>query len=144
MFDASVYVKRREALQREFKHGLLLFVGNALLLIAVVIILWHEEWRLGLALTIWAIVGVLALNRVRLFAVPYWKQLRQVYAGFFGFLEERLAGTEDIRANGAESYVMRRFYELMRALLNIYVRRSASKLMPYRSMLSIPPAPPPS
>ena len=29
MFDAQVYVGRRNGLQRQFKHGLLLFVGNA-------------------------------------------------------------------------------------------------------------------
>jgi Xaa-Pro aminopeptidase len=29
MFDAAVYVKRRTGLQQQFKHGLLLFVGNA-------------------------------------------------------------------------------------------------------------------
>jgi ATP-binding cassette subfamily B protein len=35
----------------------------------------------------------------------------------FGFLEERLAGTEDIRASGATAYVMRRFHERSRRLL---------------------------
>ncbi len=29
MFDAAVYVKRRNGLQQQFKHGLLLFIGNA-------------------------------------------------------------------------------------------------------------------
>jgi Xaa-Pro aminopeptidase len=29
MFDAAVYVKRRDGLQKQFKHGLLVFVGNA-------------------------------------------------------------------------------------------------------------------
>jgi Xaa-Pro aminopeptidase len=29
MFDATVYAKRREGLRRQFKHGLLLFIGNA-------------------------------------------------------------------------------------------------------------------
>ena len=33
----------------------------------------------------------------------------------FGFLEERLAGTEDIRAANAQPYVLRRFYELTRS-----------------------------
>jgi Xaa-Pro aminopeptidase len=28
MFDASTYVARRTTLQRQFKHGLLLFIGN--------------------------------------------------------------------------------------------------------------------
>ena len=28
MFDASTYVARRTKLQQQFKHGLLLFIGN--------------------------------------------------------------------------------------------------------------------
>ena len=42
---------------------------------------------------------------------------RQAEADLFGYLEERLAGTEDIRSSGAKPYVMRRFYELMRVLM---------------------------
>ena len=39
-----------------------------------------------------------------------------------GFLEERLSGTEDIRASGAKAYVMRRFFELLRAAWQTTVR----------------------
>ncbi len=35
----------------------------------------------------------------------------------FGFLEERLGGTEDIRTNGATSYVLRLLTVLMRQRL---------------------------
>ena len=35
----------------------------------------------------------------------------------FGFLEERLSGTEDVRANGAVAYVLRRFYQQSRPVL---------------------------
>jgi ABC-type multidrug transport system fused ATPase/permease subunit len=57
------------------------------------------------------------LGRLRNIAVPHWKEERQSSAELFGFLEERLAGTGDIRSNGAEPYVMRSFYRLMRELL---------------------------
>ena len=29
MFDADIYVARRTTLQQQFRHGLLLFIGNA-------------------------------------------------------------------------------------------------------------------
>jgi len=51
--------------------------------------------------------------------VPYWAAQREASAGFFGFLGERLGGTEDIRSSGATSYVMQQFYELLRAWLPI-------------------------
>ncbi|MGZ3627651.1 MAG: ABC transporter ATP-binding protein [Ktedonobacteraceae bacterium] len=38
-------------------------------------------------------------------------------AEFYGFLGEQLAGTEDVRANGAIGYVMVRFYHLLRGRL---------------------------
>jgi len=53
---------------------------------------------------------------VRRVAVPRWVASRQARAELFGFLEERLQGTEDIRASGATAYVMRRFLERSRQL----------------------------
>jgi len=50
-------------------------------------------------------------------AVPLWTLSRQSSAELFGFLEERLSGTEDIRATGAGAYVMRRLYRFLRELL---------------------------
>jgi ABC-type multidrug transport system fused ATPase/permease subunit len=43
--------------------------------------------------------------------------VREASAHFFGFLGERLAGTEDIRSSGATGYVMRQFYGLLRGWL---------------------------
>jgi len=54
---------------------------------------------------------------MRSFAVPHWVAARQVSAESYGFIEERLAGTEDIRSCGAKAYVLRRFIELMRERL---------------------------
>ena len=54
------------------------------------------------------------LISIRTIAVPYWKANREASADTFGFLEERLSGTEDIRSNDAKPYVMLRFHELMR------------------------------
>ena len=44
---------------------------------------------------------------------------RQTDAEFFSFIGEQLVGTEDIRANGATLYVMRRFYLFLRRWLPI-------------------------
>ncbi len=58
-----------------------------------------------------------------------WEAERQASAEQFGFLEERLAGTEDIRASGAEEHVLNRLYVLMRDLLEKYrAARMASNL----------------
>ena len=105
------------ALSTFFSQFVIQVVGNALLLVGILALLFREEWRVGLAMTGFVAVAVVVLTRFRDLAVPHWKAERQASAELFGFLEERLAGTEEIRSNGAEAYAMRGFYRLMRELL---------------------------
>ncbi len=97
-----------------FSQFVLLVLGNTLLLVGVLVVLWREDWRVGLALTAYALVALSALNRSRHYAIPYHIAQRQAHARMYGLLEERLAGLDDIRANGAGAYVARRFHELQR------------------------------
>lgn len=106
------------ALSNFFSQFVVQVLGNGLLLIGVLALLAREDWRVGLTVSLFAAITVVALARLRNIAVPHWAAERQASAELFGFLEERLGGTEDIRANGAEAYVMRNFYRLMRVLLS--------------------------
>jgi len=105
------------ALTDFFSQFVIQLVGNAILLSGILVLLFRIDWRVGLALSVFAGITLLIMVRFHDIAVPYWKAERQSSAELFGFLEERLAGTEDIRANGGERYAMRRFFELMRDLL---------------------------
>jgi ABC-type multidrug transport system fused ATPase/permease subunit len=102
------------ALSEFFSQFVLQVLGNALLVLGVIGVLFREDWRLGLVVAVFAALTLVVLARLRNVAVPHYAAEREATAAFFGFLEERLAGTEDIRANGAQAYVMRRFYGLMR------------------------------
>jgi ATP-binding cassette subfamily B protein len=102
------------ALAGFFSQFVIQVLGSALLIGGVVLLLAREELRLGLGLGVFALIALIALLRLRGIAVPHWTAERQASAELFGFLEERLAGTEDIRANGAQAHVMRGFYRLMR------------------------------
>ena len=92
-------------------------IGNVLLLAGIVVLLYREDWRVGLAYTLFTIVALAALRRLLDVAVPHWKEARQAGAVLLGFLEERLAGTEDIRSSGAVPYVLRRLTQIMRRQL---------------------------
>jgi ATP-binding cassette subfamily B protein len=46
--------------------------------------------------------------------MPSIRQERANSAALFGLIEERLAATEDLRANGAVGYTLRRFTEYSR------------------------------
>ncbi|MBN2392014.1 MAG: ABC transporter ATP-binding protein [Anaerolineae bacterium] len=105
------------ALSNFFSQFVIQVFGNALLLVGVLFFLFREDWRVGVALSVFAAIALALLWRMRDIAAPHWKAEREASAEQFGFLEERLAGTEDIRSSGAKPYVMRRFFILMRTLM---------------------------
>jgi ATP-binding cassette subfamily B protein len=102
------------ALANFFSRFLLLVVGNSLLLAGMLGILFLTDWRVGLALLGFAACALIVLRRSGAWIVPALGASRQASADLYGFLEERLAGLEDLRASGAGAYVMRRFHERLR------------------------------
>ncbi len=99
-----------------FSQFVMIIVGNVLLLLGVLILVALADWRIGLALTVYAMITLLVLRRVQGIAVPTFKAYRQIVADISSFWEERLTGIEDIRANGAVAYVMRRHVQFLRHL----------------------------
>jgi ATP-binding cassette subfamily B protein len=104
-------------------------LGNLLLLWGIVFALALEDWRLGVAFSIYAVIGLLALNRVRDIAVPYQKARRQAHADLFGFLEEQLNGTEDIRSSGALDFVLQGLFRLQYAIFRSDQKASLKGLL---------------
>jgi ABC-type multidrug transport system fused ATPase/permease subunit len=100
-----------------FSRLVIQMVGNLLLLVGVVVALLLTEWRVGLAFAFFALISLLVLSRIRGIAVPHAKAQRQARADLFGFLEEQLAGTEDVRSSGAVDFVLRELYRLQYAIL---------------------------
>jgi ATP-binding cassette subfamily B protein len=88
--------------------------GNAILLAGILILLAVEDWRVGSSMLAFSLIALVVLVRIRALAIPQWKVVREQMAEFYGFVGEQLAGTEDIRANGAAGYALRRFLELVR------------------------------
>ncbi|HEY1013361.1 MAG TPA: ABC transporter ATP-binding protein, partial [Herpetosiphonaceae bacterium] len=94
-------------------------LGNVLLLAGVIALLFRIDWRVGAALLGWAACTALLLRRLSTVGVPHWTASRAASADLFGFLEERLSGTEDIRANGAGAYVMSRLHGRARSVIRL-------------------------
>src|SRR2546427_8853747 len=97
-----------------FSQFVLRVFGNAVLLVGILVLLFRADWRVGIVYSVFTVTALVILRRLIESAVPYWKEARQTSAILLGFLEERLSGTEDIRASGAVPYVMRRLYEALR------------------------------
>ncbi len=97
-----------------FSELVLRLVGNLLLAAGVIVLLAWQDWRIGLSIAGVAIAGMLTLSWLNKRTIPRWQALREVDAQLFGFVEEWLNGTEEIRSCGAEPYIMRRLYQAMR------------------------------
>jgi ABC-type multidrug transport system fused ATPase/permease subunit len=93
-----------------FSQFALNLVSNGLLLIGVLVVLFLEDWRAGVAFTVFSFATILILGRLKDIAVPHQKARRQAEAELYGFLEEQLAGTEDIRSSGAVDYSIRELF----------------------------------
>lgn len=95
-----------------FSQFLITLIGNGLLLVGILAALLREDWRVGLGFTVFTIFSILVLNRVKDIAIPHQKARRQADAEIFGFVEEQLAGTEDIRSSGAVDFSIRELFRL--------------------------------
>jgi ATP-binding cassette subfamily B protein len=100
-----------------FSQFVVRVVGNALLVIGILGLLFREDWRLGLGLTLYAGLALAVLGLLQNLAVPRWQAARQADAELMGFVEERYNGVEDIVSSGAEVYTLRRLAALQEAFL---------------------------
>ena len=91
-------------------------LSNGLLAVGITIALALEDWRAGAVAAGYALLTATALRAVQRASTRAWRDSRQVESELLGFFGERLAATEDLRANGAVPHVMRRLYGLMRTI----------------------------
>lgn len=104
-------------LARFFSRFVVYVLGNGILLLGVLGLLYHVDWRVGLGMSAFVALALTAMLRIRAVATPSWAAERQASADFFGFLSEYLAGLPDIRSSGAGAFVLRRCAEVMRLWL---------------------------
>lgn len=112
------------ALANFFSRFVITLLGNALLLLGVLALLWHEDWRIGLGVGLFVGVTLAAMLRMYAVARPHWRAVEQESALFYGFVGERLAGLEDLRTSGptAAAYVLHRFTERLRTWVRLLLR----------------------
>jgi ABC-type multidrug transport system fused ATPase/permease subunit len=109
-------------LARFFSRFVVNVVGSGILIVGILGVLWTVDWQIGLVITIFMVIALVVMGRIRSAATPEWARQRQASADFYGFLSEYLAGLEDVRSSGARSFVLRRFALLMRAWLPVTTR----------------------
>ncbi len=100
-----------------FSRLVVRMLGNALLMLGILALLFLVNPWVGVGLGLYTVATVLGLRLAQRVAVRRWAASRQASAEHYGFLEEHLADTEEVRANGGEDWVMGRLYRLIRALM---------------------------
>lgn len=93
-----------------FSQFALNLIANGLLLIGILVALFIEDWRAGLAFSIYSVVTIVVLGKLKDIAVPHQRARREAEAQLYGFIEEQLAGTEDIRSSGAVDFSIRELF----------------------------------
>lgn len=107
---------------------------NGLLLIGVLLMLFSVDWRVGLPVLIGLVIAMASAGALTRPLARLSEKERQSSAELYGFLEERLAGAEDIRANGGVAYVLRRHIERARNLFRSTLKAHFVGVMSWRSL----------
>jgi ATP-binding cassette subfamily B protein len=123
------------ALSNFFSQFSVRVLGGALMLSGILVILWLENTWVGLALTLFVGVVFVALYLTRNVAVSATRDEREASAQLFGFVEERLSGLDDLRANGGGAYAMHAFNRVARAFFyrgrRAWMKRSSIWMLSY-------------
>ncbi|HNS61302.1 MAG TPA: ABC transporter ATP-binding protein, partial [Anaerolineales bacterium] len=93
-----------------FSQFALNLIANGFLLVGILIALFIEDWRAGLAFTVYSFLTIFILGKMKDIAVPHQKARREAEAQYYGFIEEQLSGTEDIRSSGAVGFSIRELF----------------------------------
>lgn len=112
-----------------FAQFVLKVIGNLLLLVGVVIVLWTIHWQVSLTLAGYALFALFCFIYVRRKATPIWEATRQTAADLFGFLEEHLSATEDIRSSGAVQHTMHTLFKLSKLRLASEIRSATQSIL---------------
>ncbi|MDQ2807253.1 MAG: ABC transporter ATP-binding protein/permease [Chloroflexota bacterium] len=110
------------ALANFFAQFVIRLLGNAVLILGILVLLFAAEWRAGLGVLGYICATLIALAAVHNLGVRRFTASRQAEAEQFGFLEERLGGLEDIQGSGAEAHTLYQWYARMRAVARHGVR----------------------
>ena len=92
-------------------------LSNLVLILGILVLLFREDWRVGVGLTLYTILTFTVLMAMQRVAVGRWLAVRTSSAAQSGFIEERLSGTEDLRAAGAEQHSLNQLDDLSHKLL---------------------------
>ncbi|WP_339784084.1 ABC transporter ATP-binding protein [Paenibacillus sp. FSL R7-0313] len=91
-------------------------IGSFVLLAGILGFMFSVNVPIAVVMTVFTLLSILFMVFIRNLGVDSSKNERAASAALFGLIEERIAGIEDVQANGHVPYVMNRFYRTMRTV----------------------------
>jgi ABC-type multidrug transport system fused ATPase/permease subunit len=95
------------ALASVFSQFVFQILGSALLMVGILVVLTVRNVWIGGALTAFAAAAFAIIFFSRRLGMPLFAAERQARSELASFVEERIGGLDDVRANGGGPYVMR-------------------------------------
>lgn len=105
-----------------FSEIVVSLIGNGLLVAGILVLLFVEEWRVGLVALVYALLMLTLFRVIQQRMVRLYTRISQVSAELLGFLEEHVTGTEDVVPNGGAGYVMQRLYPTLNSHATLSTR----------------------
>lgn len=111
--------------------------GAVLLVLGMVVAVTVIDWRLGIAMVIYAGLGIYVLVGQRDRALDEATDESAVKAKLYGEIEEQLAASLDLRSNGAGNYGLRRLVAVSADALPIVVGREMGFVRSYARTMAV-------
>lgn len=106
-------------------------VGSFILLAGILGFMFAYNWPIALTMTAFTCLSIGVMFFIRDLGVSASQTERQSNAALFGLIEERIAGIEDVQANGGVPRLMNRFHRAMRAVFLNGRRAWMRRVMPW-------------
>lgn len=96
-----------------FSRFIVYVLGNALFLLGVLVVVFTFDWRIGALLGAFSGVALLVMTGGGGFVGRRSRAARVAVGDLSGFVEERLGGLPDLKANGADGHVLEGLHAVM-------------------------------
>ncbi|NWL86440.1 ABC transporter ATP-binding protein [Paenibacillus sp. 79R4] len=108
-------------------------IGSFVLLAGILGYMYNVNALIAGVMTLFTLLAILFMVIIRNLGVQSSKKEREASAALFGLIEERIAGIEDVQANGHVPYVMNRFYRAMRSVAITGRRAWILRIIPWNT-----------
>ncbi len=108
-------------------------VGSFILLAGILGVMFTKNWGIATVMSAFTILAIGVMMFIRNLGVASSQTERQATAMLFGLIEERIAGIEDVQANGAVPYVMNRFFRAMKSVFQTGRKAWMMRVIPWNA-----------